>query len=148
MITAYWIFVILAALVIGYTMAFQRATLLWGKLLAPCNLLLPRGMQDAITPQIQTLRNILMPVLLLVALVTGVILLPWYIGVLGMLATFVLGGISRNFFPEPDSKFFHSRFLRSLEHRKHQFQLRGDSARLEAIGSLIERLKTLEPQKT
>ncbi len=73
MTTGYWVFVAATALAIGYTMAFQQATLFWGKSLAPSDELLPTGMQNAITPKIQTIRNFLTPVFLLAALVGGII---------------------------------------------------------------------------
>ena len=145
MTAGYWIFIAVAALTIGYTMAFQRATLFWGKSLAPTNEFLPTGMQDAITPKIQTIRTLLMPVLLLVALVGGIILVKWYIGILGLVATFVLGGISRGFFPRPDSPFFHAKVIRTLRSRRKQFEADGDTFRLEAIDDVIGKMEDIAP---
>ncbi len=149
MIAAYCLFVTAAALVIGYTMAFQRATLFWGKSLVATNglsdRLLPRGMQDAITPKAQNMRNLLHPLLLLAVFIGGIILFKWYVGIFGLLATFMLGSVFLGFFPQPNSRFFHTKLIRDLEARRSQLQANGDRIRLEAIDHVIEMLEQLAP---
>ena len=46
----YWyiLLTVAFAILLGYTMRFQGATLYWGKALSPSNPLLPNGMQDEI----------------------------------------------------------------------------------------------------
>lgn len=130
-------------LFLAYTMRFQRATLRFGKRLAPDNEFLPQGMQDAITPPIQTVRNLLWPVAMLAVLVFGVISFPTYIGIVGLIAVWIGSGVIVPFLPPPDSIYFRRRILASLRRRQRRYAGQGDRIRLEAIAEVIERFEQL-----
>jgi hypothetical protein len=78
MLGYYWAFVACSAIVIAYTMAFQKSTLFWGKRLASDDELLTSGFQDALTPKLQTIRNIFIFISFLASSVAGLILIRWY----------------------------------------------------------------------
>lgn len=113
----------------------------WGKRLGECNDLLPgSGMQNAITPPAQTIRNYLMFASLLALPIVGVYELGWAIGLGGLLATVVLSGFIGVAMPKTDSSFFFATILRSLVNRRAKFARASDEIRVDAIDMLLERL--------
>ena len=133
----------------AYTMRFQGATIAWGKALASNNPLLPRGMQDAITPSSQTVRNLLMFAGWLSVPVVGLACFRWYVGVAALLAVWVCSAvISVCFLPRPDSRFFKNRILHGLRARERAYAAAGDDMRLAAIREVIQRLEGIEPAAT
>ena len=91
MIIAILVILILVAGILGaYTMKFQQATLNLGKELAPGNPSLTTGFQDAITPKIQSLRQIIWPILILAIFIYGTIFYKWYWGLGFAASTFLI----------------------------------------------------------
>jgi hypothetical protein len=120
---AYALLIIVAIVLNAYTMRFQGATLFWGKAIAPHNPLLPRGMQDAITPSWQTARNLLNWPLLFVVFVGGAWLHAWYVG-LGAVAAAWFGSalVAVLLLPGYSSPFWFKRILRTLRQSRSPIQ--------------------------
>lgn len=133
----YWLFLFLVSLFIAYTQGFQRATLFWGKRLAANNEYLPTGLQDAITPMAQTIRNIAIPILLIGTGIFGAFLVGWYMAVLGPLATFVLAGFLLRVIPKPEYDFYKKKILRGLKKKEVNYGKNNDAARLLATEEVI-----------
>ena len=143
----YWAALFLSAIFIAYTLGFQRATLFWGRRLASPSAHLPNGLQDAITPRIQTYRNIAVPILLVGLGIAGVILVGWYMAILGPLGTFILAGLLLSQFPKPEFGFYEKRILRSLKGRRMHYERTQDAARLFAMKEIIGRYTALTSKK-
>jgi hypothetical protein len=143
----YWAALFLSAIFIAYTQGFQKVTLFWGRRLASPSVDLPTGLQDAITPRAQTYRNIAVPILLVGLGIAGVILIGWYMAILGPLGTFILAGLLLSHFPKPEFGFYEKRILRSLENRRASYEKDQDAARLIAIKEIIKRFAALNPKK-
>ena len=144
---AYWYIAMIVAFanLLGYTMRFQGATLYWGKALAPDNPLLPRGMQDAITPRSQTVRNIILMPSGIVLAVAGFFWFQWYI-VLGAIFVALIGsGFVSVLLPRPESGHFWNVLLGNLHTRRLRFEGSRDFERFEAINDLAAKLEALRP---
>jgi hypothetical protein len=150
MITAILIVLVLGTgLLIAYTMKFQRAKLAYGKKIAPKDPLLQTGLQDAITPKVQTIRNILSGVLLLIILIYGVIFYVWYLGVVFALATFfIVSPILGQFLPKDDSDFYKQRIRKDLVKRQAKYRQAGDTIRETAIANIVRSLDKEKPIST
>jgi len=132
---------IISACLSAYTQAFQGATLYWGKLLAPTNPLLPRGMQDAITPASQNVRNITSWLMHLGLLIGGFFYFRWYF----VLGVFVLALLLSFFIyiliiPASNSSYFLQRILSSLKRRKARYLSADDRVRVFVLEDIIDRL--------
>ncbi len=126
----------------GYTMAFQSATLYWGKWLSPNNDLLPTGMQDAITPPAQSTRVFASLALLLAVAVAGGFVFRWWAAPIILFASFFGSGIMKMLFPNPDSDFFRRKILNSLSQRESTYRKEGDYLRSEVAQDLLAKLRT------
>lgn len=142
MIAAVLIVLVLGTgLLIAYTLKFQRATLAFGKKLAPENQLLPTGLQDAITPKAQTMRQILSGISILIVLIYGVIFYVWYLGIVFALATvFAVYPILSQFLPKVDSDFYKQKIREDLVKRQGKYRQAGDASREKAIDEILRRL--------
>lgn len=125
------------AFLIAYTMKWQGATLYWGKALAPNNELLPRGMQDAITPPAQTSRNILTVIMPLVLFMVGFVFFRWHVPVLTLLCTFLGSGIVGVALPKSESLYFCDRIRAQLVKRLHRYRQAGDLERFDAMQEVL-----------
>jgi len=123
-------------------MQFQEATLYWGKWLALGNPLLPKGMQDAITPRVQNLRNILCFLLFPAIIILGLIHFTWYVALIGLaFAWFGSGIIGVLLLPKSESQYFKKKLERSLVRRRARYIRRDDVERAEAADHLIKQLR-------
>ena len=127
------------ALLGAYTRAFQKSTLHWGRRLSTSES--GTGLQDAITPPAQTLRNIASLILHIAVLSGGLYYLGWLAGIGLFVGTFLLGAVFGAMMPSPESRFFIGSIVRSLADRRKKFQAQNDSLRLEAIDQVIERFQ-------
>ncbi len=131
----------------AYTRTVQKATLYWGKVLSPNSPLLPRGLQDAITPPMQTVRNLLNMIFYLMILVVGLTYFHWYWAIGAFVATFLLDAfIAVVMMPSPNSLIFFNQILRSLADRRAKYQAASDQLRVEAIDEILLKLKQLRPE--
>ncbi len=147
MITAILIVLVLGTgLLIAYTMKFQRAKLTLGKKIAPKNPLLQADLQYAITPKVQTMRNILSGVLLLIILIYSVIFYVWYLGIVFALASFFLvSPILSQFLPKEDSDFYKQRIRKDLVKRQAKYRQAGDTIRETAIADIVRSIDKEKP---
>ncbi|MFC1620175.1 hypothetical protein ACFL45_09540 [Candidatus Neomarinimicrobiota bacterium] len=141
---AYFIFVVIIVLYSAYTLAFQGATLYWGKRIASDNPYLPTGLQDAITPPQQTRRNILMFILLPVALIAGFLVLKWYWAILSGLVVLISRRFAPVLFPGPQEPYYKERIISSLQTRRKKFENAGDMDRIEAVTDMLRRLNATD----
>ncbi len=82
-VIGYILLLLISACFAAYTKNMQGTTLSLGNQLAPDNPMLPTGLQDSITPPWQTRNNMLMFGLIVVILVYGFAILPWYLALVG-----------------------------------------------------------------
>jgi uncharacterized protein YneF (UPF0154 family) len=137
--------IILSGLLGGYTMNFQKTTLLVGKKLAPDNEFLPRGMQDAITPESQNIRNILFPISILAVLIIGFFITKWYFAILITLGTsIVVTPICQQFMPKPESKHYLDAIKKGLTKKLELYKRKNDTERIYAATSVLEDLNKLK----
>lgn len=143
----YWVFILCSAIFAAYTMAYQKATLFWGKKIAADNELLPAGLQDAITPKWQTIRNLVLFILFLVSSVAGIIIIRWYMGLVGPAVLLLLGGfISGAMRLKPDSRFFKDRITKDLNRRLMTYRRRSDEQRIVATEEVIKRMRYVDSE--
>ena len=143
----YWIALILSAIFIAYTQGFQRATLFWGRRLASGNEYLLTGLQDAITPRAQTIRNIIVLILFLSFAIAGVIMIGWYMALLGPIIMFFLAGFLLRLMPKPEFGFYEKKISRSLEKRRAAYEKNMEPAKSLAVKEAIKRFAQLYPKK-
>ena len=167
---AIYIVVVLAVAVLGaYTQQFQSATHYWGRRMAGeksieaeleeagegeegayqkgaviGRSISNRGFQDAITPQIQNIRNILFIVGEVAVPIIGFLYQKWYVAIVGFIAVFFLAIVLKKLFPHPDSDFFKRRILSSLRSRAASYQNRGNGLKAEAANHMVMLLSSTE----
>jgi len=108
-------------------------------LLSPDNPYLPRGMQSAITPAAQTLRNISMFVLWITTAILGFTYSGWLAAVVAVVGgTLASGMIGVLLLPKVDSDYFRTRIRKSLESRLSKYRQSGDQIRSTAMSEVIE----------
>ena len=104
----------------------------------------PLVVQGAITPRLQTVRNLLMWASWFAVIVFGVICYPWYAGVLAFLGCQVLSAFVKVLFiPKADSNYFHSLLVDDLKERIKGYQMQNDLLRIEAAETTLEQLQGL-----
>jgi len=131
------------ALLWAYTRGMQEATLFWGSRLGEDNPLLPRtGMQDAITPPVQNVRNIVALSSLLAIPAVGVWQLGWVAGLVGTIAMLAASAVIRSFLPKPQSLYFSQVIIRGLSRRRDLFAGASDEHGVQAADAVLTRLKT------
>ena len=144
------LFFLILAIVItvfnSFTLRFQGATLYWGKKLQPDNELLPRGMQNAITPSFQNFRNIFLPISIILLMVLGLFFIKWYLALISGPVSFILCGFVSKILPKPESKYYYEKIHRVLMKKKRLFQKSNDSLRIEAVENVILLLNQIRPE--
>lgn len=129
----------------AYTVNFQKATLSIGKKLAPENEFLPRGMQDAITPESQNIRNVLFPILVSAIFIVALFVTKWYLALLIVTGTFfVVTPIFQQFMPKPESEYFLKIIEKELIKKLELYKAKNDQNRLEAANFVIEKINKLK----
>jgi hypothetical protein len=118
-------------------MKWQGATLYWGKALAPYNELLPRGMQDAITPRSQTIRNLLVYAAIVSLLAYGFTYFSWYVPLSVLFGTLFCSGAIGLMLPKPESPYFQSRIRAQLVKRYRHYQTTGETREYDAMRGII-----------
>lgn len=131
----------------AYTINFQETTLALGKKLVPENLTVT-GIQDAITPKSQTVRNILHLVLLLSIFIYGLFFYKWYVAITFVIVTFFLIiPILKKILPKPSSDFYERQIKKDLLKRQAKYKEINDISRELAIAAILVRFEALERKK-
>lgn len=158
MTLATYIIIVLAVAVLGtYTLKFQDATHYWGRRMAGetsveaelakagegdegayqkgvalGRSIFNRSFQDAITPQVQNVRNVLFMVSVVAIPIIGFIYQEWYVAILGFIAVWFLVIILKKMLPHPGSDFFKRRILSSVSSRTARHERSGNALKAEA----------------
>ena len=144
MLTLLFLLVIATGLLGAYTMNFQKTTLSLGKMLAPDNEFLPNGLQDAITPRCQTIRNLLFPVLLLAIVPVGLFVMQWYYAILiALLAFGVVTPLCQQVVPRPESQHYLNSIKKALAKRVEVYKKANDATRGFAATSVLRDLEKI-----
>ncbi|MFH1236457.1 MAG: hypothetical protein V1685_06010 [Parcubacteria group bacterium] len=139
------VYAVLLSALTGYTMAIQGTTLALGRLLVPGSAIISRtGLQDAITPKMQTIRNIVAMILFVPLFILTTYAYAWYHVIWVIVATF----LASTAFPiilgmRAGSTRIVSIILSDMEKRRKAYQKSGDELRSTAIGDLINRVKDI-----
>jgi len=137
--------ILVVGLLGAYTMNFQKTTLALGKKLASDNPLLPTGFQDAITPKMQTARNIIYPILILAVFVYGIIFFKWYWGIgFAVLTFFIVIPILKLILPRAGSDFYKEKIKKALLKRQAQYRKAGDIDKETAVNEILSRFDKLD----
>lgn len=143
MITIFLLLSIFTSILGAYTMRFQEATLLIGKKLSDDNLMLLTGLQDAITPRLQTIRNILFPILIIIIFVISLTITKWYFAVSIIILIFIILVFIKLAMPKPDSLYFVKIVKNNLAKRLQNYKAKNNLSKIEAIGFIFEKLNKL-----
>jgi hypothetical protein len=139
---------LITALLIAYTMAMQKTTHSIGRLLM--NKAVGErgsGVQDAITPKSQTMRNVLMFILILLVFALTTYRYAWYHGVWVVIACFFGSPLLSIIFSlRPGSPRLVASIAKDMERRRQAYQKTNDTLRAEVIGELISKLNQLSPE--
>lgn len=147
----FWIIVLFAALLsalTGYTMVIQGTTLALGRLLVSESALSRgTGVQDAMTPKMQTVRNIAVMILFLPLFILTTYTYAWYHALWVIIVTF----LASTAFPiilgmRAGSSRIVSIILSDMEKRRKAYLESGDELRSNAIIDLIKRIEEI-PQE-
>ena len=170
MTLATYIIIVLAVAVLGaYTQKFQSATHFWGRRMAGetsveaelakagegddgahqkgvalGRSVFNRGFQDAITPQVQNVRNILFMMGVVATPIIGFIYQKWYVAILGFIAVWFLVIIMKKMLPHPGSDFFKRRILSSVRSRVARYERGGNALKAEAGNYMLMLLDSAE----
>jgi hypothetical protein len=142
------VFAVLLSVLIGYTLEIQGTTLALGRLLVDESSII-RGitLQDAITPKMQTFRNLAMMILLVVLFILTTHAYFWYHGLWVIIATFFSSKIFTIILGMRAGSFrIVSIILSDMEKRRKAYRESGDELRSNMINVLINRIKEM-PQK-
>ena len=139
---------LILAFLIAYTMNIQGTTLALGRLLVSKSVQDPgSGVQDAITPKSQTVRNIALLALLVIVIGLTTYAYAWYHGLWVLAASFLASYILT---PIAGIKAGSPRLVAAIVsdmNRRHQnFLNAGDTSRTQAIDELIDRLEQLSSE--
>ena len=147
----FWLIVVFAVVLsalTGYTMVIQGTTLALGRLLvSESSIVQGAGLQDAITPKMQAIRNIGAMILFVPLFILTTYAYAWYHGLCVIIVTF-FASIA---FPiilgmRAGSARIVSIVLSDMEKRRKAYQEAGDELRSNAISDLINRIKEI-PQE-
>lgn len=147
----FWIIVIFAIILsalTGYTMVIQGTSLALGRLLVyESTLIQGSGVQDAITPKMQNVRNIIVMTFYVPLFILTTYTYAWYHALWVIVATF----LASTAFPiilgmRTGSPRLVSIIIRDMKKRKKAFSKSGDELRLNAISDLIDRIEKI-PQE-
>ena len=127
----------------AYTSKFQSTTLWAGKKIASEELkdIKPNGYQDAITPKVQNIRNILKIILSISIFIIGTIKI-WYLGVFGLVCVFIISNIASKCIPDK-IEFYLFKIFTSLVNREANYLKNNDEMRAEACADICYRLEKL-----
>ena len=139
---------LITALLIAYTMAMQKTTHGIGRLLMNKSVDVPgAGVQDAITPKSQTMRNLLMFILILVVFALTTYQYAWYHGVWVVLVCFFGSPLLSIIFGlRPGSPRLVASIDKDMNKRRQTYLNSNDTLRAEVIGVLISKLNQLSPE--
>lgn len=139
---------LITALLIAYTMVTQKTTHSIGRLLMNKAADEPgAGVQDAITPKIQTTRNLLMFFLILIVFGLTMYQYAWYHGIWVVLVCFFgssLLGVILGL--RPGSPRLVASVAKDIERRRQGYLNSNDTLRAEVVGELIGKLEQLSPE--
>lgn len=144
----FWVILFLAivlSLLTAYTMAIQGTTLAIGRLLAhKFSSNHGTGLQDALTPKSQTIRNITVIFLFIVLFGLITYAYAWYHALWVLAITF----LSSTVFPiilgiRPGSSRLVSRIISNMKRRHQNYLKSGDTLRADVINELINRIEQL-----
>ncbi len=147
----FWIIVVFAVLLsafTGYTMVIQGTTLALGRLLVSKSAFIQgTGVQDAITPKMQTIRNIAVMILFVPLFILTTYTYAWYHALWVIVATF----LASTAFPiilrmRAGSHRLVSIIIKDMKKRKKAYSKLGDELRSRAISDLIDRIEEI-PQE-
>lgn len=147
----FWIILVFAVLLsalTGYTMVIQGTTLALGRLLVSESASIQgTGVQDAITPKMQTIRNIAAMILFVPLFIITTYTYAWYHAIWVIIATF----FASTAFPiilgmRAGSRRIVSIILSDMEKRRKAYLESGDELRSNAINDLIKRIEEI-PQE-
>lgn len=142
------IFAIILSALTGYTMVIQGTTLALERLLVyESTLIQGTGVQDAITPKMQTIRNIVVMILFVPLFILTTYTYAWYHALWVIVATF----LASTAFPiilgmRAGSHRLVSIIIRDMKKRRKAYRESGDELRSNAIGDLIKRIEEI-PQE-
>jgi hypothetical protein len=148
----FWIIVIFAIILsalTGYTMVIQGTTLALGRILVyESTLIQGTGVQDAITPKIQNVRNIIVMICYVSLFILITYTYAWYYALCVIVATF----LASTAFPiilgmRAGSPRLVSIIIRDMKKRKKAFSMAGDELRLNAISDLIDRIEKIQQEQ-
>jgi len=139
------IFAVFLAALTGYTMVMQGTTVALGRLLvSKSDIIRGTGLQDAITPKMQTIRNIAAMILFLPLFILTSYAYAWYHGLWVIIATF----FASTAFPillgmRAGSVRIVSIILSVMEKRRKAYHESGDELRSNAMSDLISRIREI-----
>jgi uncharacterized membrane protein len=135
----YFAVLYLISLFLGYTLIFNRATLLIGTEISYDNS--PTGFQDAVTPPWLTSFSIFSYVVSLGWIVFGFYKFGIVIGIVSIIALIIVAFVNIAIvLPKRDSDHFEKLILNSMLNRYANYVKDGDELRAAAMGDLLERL--------
>ncbi len=130
----------------AYGKNMQATTLKIGRELLPDVPLLPTGLQDAISPQLQTRNNILIGAGWAGYAFLCFLWLKFYIAILVLLGTFFFGVSAVSYLglvPRPMSHRFTARIRRSMETRLNGYKNSGNKIRIAAAEEVLRRFDSV-----
>ena len=141
-------FALLLSGIAGYTMVIQGTTLALGRLLVSESAFTQgAGLQDAITPKRQNVRNVAVIILFLSLFILTTYAYAWYHALWVIVATFLAStAIPIILGMRAASRRIVSIILKNMEKRRRAYLESGDELRSNAINDLIGRIEQI-PQE-
>ena len=137
----YMILIIATTVLFTYTRLFQGTTLFVGRQLVSNNPLLPQGLQDVITPKMQTVRNYSMYVSMLLIVAYGWYFYKWYIGIGCLIIMMMLSSVIELFMPKEGSIYCLRIIKKGLLSKSDKYKKKGDTIRLDANVMVLSKLE-------
>lgn len=134
----YALLVLALALMLAYTFALTRSTLMLGRRISETNS--TRGLQDAVTPPWSTNLALVIYLAVLVALAVGFWRFGWIAAVLAAVTTWVVAGISTGILLRIGRVHFERIIITSMTRRYADFRKSNDVVRAEAMAELLDRV--------
>jgi hypothetical protein len=123
----------------SYTKNYQFATLNIGKEISKTDL--QTGLQDAITPPIQNMRNIISLLLLIFIFVLSTYIYTWYWALcITILTFFIVPHIFDFFIPKYDHPYYLKSIIHNMEKRIIKYKINEDSIREFAATRVLDKL--------
>ena len=140
------ILIVIIAYYASLVRAYQLTTLAIGRLLiGKSGADKGTGVQDAITPKVQTFRNIILYILLIMLFVLVTFVYTWYYGIISIVVCFLIVTpiISAVFRIDPAKPKFILSIKRDMMNRHDKYQRTNDVIRAKAIQELIDKLEEI-----